>query len=153
VGSVGPAGPRGNQGGGGPGGATGPAGPPGPTGPTGPPGPPSDQRLKKDVETITEAINKIMKIRGVTYRRVWRNDDGEIIRTSDNIDYGFVAQELEEVIPEVVLLDKEKDFRTVKYAEIVSLCVKAINEQKLILDESEKKLEILETKAKEKGLI
>jgi hypothetical protein len=36
--------------------------------------------LKKDVQLITEAINKISKIRGVTYKRVWRNEQGEIIR-------------------------------------------------------------------------
>jgi hypothetical protein len=155
-------GPAGNQGGGGaigapgPQGYTGPQGNVGPTGnqgPTGPPGPPSDKRLKKDVQLITEAINKISKIRGVTYKRVWRNEQGEIIRISPNKDYGFVAQEIENVIPEMVILEPETDFRTVKYAELVSVCIQAINEQKQILNESEKNLEILETRAKEKGLI
>jgi hypothetical protein len=155
-------GPAGNQGGGGAIGAQGPqgytgpqgnVGPQGNQGPTGPPGPPSDKRLKKDVQLITEAINKISKIRGVTYKRVWRNEQGEIIRISPNKDYGFVAQEIENVIPEMVILEPETDFRTVKYAELVSVCIQAINEQKQILNESEKNLEILETRAKEKGLI
>ncbi len=155
-------GPAGNQGGGGAIGAPGPqgyagpqgnVGPTGNQGPTGPPGPPSDKRLKKDVQLITEAINKISKIRGVTYKRVWRNEQGEIIRISPNKDYGFVAQEIENVIPEMVILEPETDFRTVKYAELVSVCIQAINEQKQILNESEKNLEILETRAKEKGLI
>jgi hypothetical protein len=75
-----------------------------------------------------------MKIRGVSYKRVWRDTDGEIIRVSPSIDYGFVAQELEDVIPEAVILDEKNDFRTVRYSELVSLCIKAINEQKLILD-------------------
>jgi hypothetical protein len=161
-GATGGPGPAGNQGGGGAIGAPGPqgyagpqgnVGPTGNAGPTGPPGPPSDKRLKKDVQLITEAINKISKIRGVTYKRVWRNEQGEIIRISPNKDYGFVAQEIENVIPEMVILEPETDFRTVKYAELVSVCIQAINEQKQILNESEKNLEILETRAKEKGLI
>ena len=109
--------------------------------------------MKKDIQLITEAIEKINKIRGVTYKRVWRNEEGEIIRISPNKDYGFVAQELENVIPETVILEPETDFRTVKYAELVSICIQAINEQKEILNNSEINLEILETRAKEKGLI
>jgi hypothetical protein len=150
AGSPGPAGPRGNQGGAG---GTGPTGPQGPTGVQGPPGPPSDSRLKKDVVQITDAINKISKIRGVTYRRIWRDENDEIIKVSENIDYGFVAQELEDVIPEVVILDEENDFRTVKYAELVSICIEAINEQKAILDQSENRLKFLEEEAIKKGLI
>jgi hypothetical protein len=57
------------------------------------------------------------------------------------------------VFPEAVILESATNFRTVKYAEIVSASIQAINEQKLILDESENRLEFLENKAKEKGLI
>jgi Chaperone of endosialidase len=103
--------------------------------------------------TIDEAIKKISKIRGVTYKRVWRDKDDQIVRISPNKDYGFVAQEVEVVFPEAVILEEGKNFRTVKYAEIVSASIQAINEQKLILDESEKRLEFLENRAKEKGLI
>ena len=66
-------------------------------------------------------------------------------------DIGFIAQELYITLPQVVVYRNNNWF--VKYEEIVSICIKAIQEQSIILDESEKKLEQLEIIAKEKGLI
>jgi hypothetical protein len=153
TGPTGPPGSQGPQGFQGNVGATGPQGAQGAQGNQGPTGPPSDKRLKTDIIQIDEAIQKISKIRGVTYKRVWRNADNEIVRISPNKDYGFVAQEIEVVIPEAVIVEKKNNFRLVKYAELVSISIQAINEQKIILDESERKLEYLENKVKERGLI
>ena len=67
-------------------------------------------------------------------------------------DIGFVAQELEHVVPEIVF-DAGEGILGVKYELIVSLCLKALQEQKLILSNSEAELEKYEMIAKEKGLI
>jgi hypothetical protein len=67
-------------------------------------------------------------------------------------DIGFIAQELKEVVPEFVYGNEGVYFR-VKYPDIISLCIEAIKEQSVLLDIKENKLKVLETKAKEKGLI
>jgi hypothetical protein len=106
-----------------------------------------------DVQEMSGSIEKINQIRGVTYTRIWTDEEGNIVRRSPKKDYGFVAQELEFVIPESVILDKIKDFRTVKYSELVSICIESIKDQKKLLADSEERLEKLEIRAKEKGLI
>jgi hypothetical protein len=152
IGNVGPAspGPPGYQG---PVGYQGPGGAQGAQGNVGPTGPPSDSRLKTDVQEMSGSIEKINQIRGVTYTRIWTDEEGNIIRRSPKKDYGFVAQELEFVIPESVILDKRDDFRTVRYSELVSICIESIKDQKKLLSDSEERLEKLEIRAKEKGLI
>jgi hypothetical protein len=154
----------GAQGGGGGKGAQGPAGPTGPTGakgaagPTGPTGAqgatgapgPSDYRLKKDVKVITESIKKISKIRGVRY--TWKNPPFSSDKDKKGDDIGFIAQELKEVLPEVVF-GNEKIYYRVKYPDIIALCIEAIKEQSNLLDVKENKLYLLEQIAKEKGLI
>jgi hypothetical protein len=102
---------------------------------------------------MSGSIEKINQIRGVKYTRIWTDEEGNIIRRSPRKDYGFVAQELEFVIPESVILDKREDFRTVKYSELVSICIESIKDQKKLLTDSEERLEKLEIRAKEKGLI
>ena len=102
---------------------------------------------------MSGSIEKITQIRGVKYTRIWTDEEGNIIRRSPKRDYGFVAQELEFVIPEAVILDKIKDFRTVKYSELVSICIESIKDQKKLLTDSEERLKKLEIRAKEKGLI
>ena len=57
------------------------------------------------------------------------------------------------MIPEAVRFSGEKHFGTVFYPQVIAVSIQAVKEQKLLLDDSEKRLEILEGKAKEKGLI
>ena len=123
---------------------------PGLSGPPGPPGP-SDQRLKKDVKPITHAIEKISKIRGVSFS--WKKNS-DIISKPGTKDIGFIAQELELVLPEVVLGNDERGgMLSVKYKDIIVMCIEAIKEQSNLINIKEKKLNKLELLAKEKGLI
>ena len=121
----------------------------GSTGATGPPGP-SDERFKKNIQPITNSIEKVSKIRGVRY--FWK--DSSLIDSSlvDTEDIGFIAQELNQVLPEVVF-GSDETYYSVKYSDIIALCIEAIKEQSVLLDIKEEKLLQLENKAKEKGLI
>jgi hypothetical protein len=65
---------------------------------------------------------------------------------------GFIAQEVALVLPELVFGSNENGFR-VKYSDVIALCIEAIKEQSIILDEKEIELSRLESIAKEKGLI
>jgi hypothetical protein len=122
----------------------------GATGATGPTGP-SDRRLKKDIKKIDSALTKILKLRGVYYN--WNSYDYQTENKETEREIGFIAQEVQHVVPELVFKkDEEDSFYQVKYLDMIALCLEAIKEQSDILDESEIKLTKLENKAKEKGI-
>jgi hypothetical protein len=87
-------------------------------------------------------------MRGVSF--LWNDDVNYHTKT----DIGFVAQEIQHVMPELVFKakDTEDALYHVKYYDVIALCLEAIKEQSLILDSKEEKLEKLELIAKEKGL-
>ena len=91
----------------------------------------SDSRLKRDISTINDALGIVGKLRGVSYK--WLRDG------SDGI--GVIAQEVEEVIPSVVVtnkvegLDGIEEVKSVDYGKIVGVLINAINELKAEVDE------------------
>ena len=93
----------------------------------------SDIRLKKDVKTIENALDKVCKLRGVEYTRI-SNDEREI---------GVIAQEVKEVVPELVEIKENsdsfgkgmKDAHVMKYENTVGLLIEAIKELKEELKE------------------
>jgi hypothetical protein len=87
----------------------------------------SDQRLKNSIETITNALEKVDSMRGVTFEM---NDHPGIRKL------GLIAQEVESVIPEVVkTANDEQGTKSVAYANIVGLLVQAIKELKIEVDD------------------
>jgi hypothetical protein len=92
----------------------------------------SDEKLKDNIEPIENPIEKIKAIQGVTYNR---NDiEGNPRQT------GVVAQQVERVLPEVVMTNDE-GIKTVAYGNMVGLLIEAIKEQQ---DEIERLRAILE---------
>ena len=91
----------------------------------------SDVRLKTDIHTINDALGICGKLRGVSYK--WIKDGKPSI--------GVIAQEIEEVLPEVVLTQQvldstgEKEVKSVDYGKIVGVLINAINELKAEVDE------------------
>ncbi len=86
----------------------------------------SDRRLKKEILSISgkEALNKINKMRGVTY--LW-NDNKTGIKRPTDIQYGFIAQELMEVFPNKVSKDNLGYYQTA-YGDYDPVFVEAIKE-------------------------
>ncbi len=87
----------------------------------------SDISLKENIENIADAVNKVMKIRGVTFTR--RDLDDKTKRYA-----GVIAQEIEVVLPEVV----EEDISGIKhvaYGNMVGLLIEAIKEQQAEITE------------------
>jgi len=90
----------------------------------------SDERLKENISTIENALDKVNSIRGVEFD--WKADhiksrggeDGYFVRKHD---VGIVAQEVEKVLPEVVA-KREDGTLGVKYEKLIGLLVQAINE-------------------------
>ena len=78
----------------------------------------SDERLKTNVTTIPNALDKVLSLRGVEYDRI---DSGEH-------QIGVIAQEVEKVIPEVVYGSETK---SVAYGNLIGLLIEAIKEQNI----------------------
>ena len=98
----------------------------------------SDQRLKKNITPYTGALNKIKQLRAVTYE--WKN------REKHNVEnIGFVAQELEQIIPQLVTT-KENGYKAVAYSKMVPVLVEAIKEQQKMIDELKQAVDELKTK-------
>lgn len=84
----------------------------------------SDKRLKNDIHTITNALEKVTKLRGVNFK--WKD-----VNKSQKTQMGFIAQEVEEVIPEVVSKPvNNKDFYNMDYANLTALLVESVKELK-----------------------
>ena len=79
----------------------------------------SDKRLKSDIETIDNALDKVMNMRGVSF-----------IKQAEK-KIGVIAQEVEKVLPEVV---SDGEYKSVAYGNMVGVLIEAIKELKSELD-------------------
>jgi hypothetical protein len=91
----------------------------------------SDIKLKDNIEVIPNALDKVVQIRGVTFDRV----DEEVPRQS-----GVIAQEVEKVLPEVVITNKD-GIKSVAYGNLVGLLIESIKELKVEVNELKERLE------------
>ena len=80
----------------------------------------SDERLKDNISPITNANEKIKTIGGYTYD--W-NDKSE----HNGKDVGVIAQEIEKVLPELVV-DRDNGYKAVKYDRLVALLIQSNKE-------------------------
>ena len=114
----------------------------------------SDKRLKKNIEPIKNAVDKIKQINGVTFNS---NDvAGQYGYTNTKTQVGVIAQEIEAVLPEVVTRapfdigtnedgsqysKSGEDYKTVHYDRLVPLLIQAIKEQQSKIEQLEQKIE------------
>ena len=84
----------------------------------------SDARLKDNITAIESPLEKLSKINGVSFN--W-NDKQSVYEVGAK-DYGVIAQEVEEVLPELVIT-RDNGYKAVRYEKIVSLLIEAIKEQ------------------------
>jgi hypothetical protein len=99
----------------------------------------SDIRLKKNIEDIQDSLDKVLKLRGISYER----------KSNDEKHIGYIAQEFEEVFPELILetniLGEEEDmlFKTIRYTELIPYLSGAIKEQQELIDNQQKQINYL----------
>lgn len=87
----------------------------------------SDERKKENVRTLTNALDKVMQLNGVTYS--WIKD------ITGKREVGLLAQQVEKVLPEVVHYDELEDMYSVKYGNITALLIEAVKEQQVKIEE------------------
>ena len=113
----------------------------------------SDERLKTDITEISGALDKVMQLRGVTFRA---NELAESFGYSNNKEQvGVIAQDVEKVLPQIVvpapfdimqlqegveISRSGENYKTVHYEKLVPLLIQAIKEQQIMIEELQKKV-------------
>jgi len=98
----------------------------------------SDQRLKDNITPIPDALNKVLSISGNTFD--WNEKSGK-----EGSDVGVIAQEILEVLPEVVTT-RDNGYLAVRYEKLVPLLIEAIKEQQDTILNLQNRLETMESK-------
>ena len=86
----------------------------------------SDARLKQNVETVSGALDKVTRLRGVNYD--WRADAERRVGPTTGRHLGLIAQEVEAVVPEVVGTSDD-GYKSINYNNLTGLLIEAIKEQ------------------------
>lgn len=94
----------------------------------------SDERLKENVATISEGLEKVLALRGVSFN--FKN-------SPDQKRIGLIAQEVEKVVPEVVQTGTD-GYKSVEYGNLVAVLIEAVKSQQAEIDLLKKRLEALE---------
>jgi hypothetical protein len=88
----------------------------------------SDARFKTNITPIENPLQKVLRLRGVKFD--WNKKAFPDRSFSDSRAIGFIAQEVEKVLPEVVQTEKTAEgYMAVQYDKVVALLVEAIKEQ------------------------
>lgn len=102
----------------------------------------SDARYKTDVQTFGGALDTVRRLRGVTFN--WKP---ELNKGSDR-QIGFIAQEVEAVLPELVKTDEE-GYKSVAYSNAVPVLVEAVKEQQTQIEAKQEQLDALREQIKQ----
>lgn len=95
----------------------------------------SDERLKDNIEVISNPIEKVQQLKGVTWD--WNDKASEIQHSLPNV--GVIAQDVEKVLPQLVK-DRDNGYKGVDYDKIVGLLIEAIKDQQTQIDELKSKI-------------
>ena len=94
----------------------------------------SDKRLKNNISKFHNALETILKFEGVNF--TWKNDKEE------EKQYGFIAQNIQEILPELVKTNIN-DRLSVNYIAMIPILVEAIKEQQNIINKIKEKSNII----------
>ena len=128
----------------------------------------SDQRAKKEITPLSNGLSKVLKLRGVSY--FWDNKQQQNTtltnttasttnaisteNTSDNFgnkkNVGFIAQEVEKVIPEATITNKD-GYKLLSYHAILPYVVEALQELSYQVDSLKQEVASLQNENKEKN--
>jgi hypothetical protein len=96
----------------------------------------SDARLKEDVKDARYGLADVMRLRPVSFK--WKD------KRSTDVQRGFIAQELQQVLPDLVSTDTGTGMLQVNYLGLLPVAIKAIRDQQEVIRRQEARLEALE---------
>ena len=95
----------------------------------------SDKRLKKNIEKIQNPLEKLDKINGYTFDWI----ENKEIHNHSNKDIGVIAQEIEEVLPELTIT-RDNGYKAVKYDKLTALLIECVKSQQIQIQNLEKQI-------------
>ena len=98
----------------------------------------SDERLKENIVQIPNSLDKIKQIKGVLFN--WKEGYDKVHPYGENKDVGVIAQEVQQILPEIVKENVHNQFLGVRYEKLTPLLLEAIKELSKKVEELEKKL-------------
>jgi hypothetical protein len=108
----------------------------------------SDQRLKENTRPIEYGLQKILDMNPVSYEQIAPSKfsvERDITLDKRSTGFGFIAQELQKVVPEIVNVpEDDQQFWSVSYGKLSPILVKAIQEQQMMIDGLTKQVEELQ---------
>ncbi|MHC1754034.1 MAG: tail fiber domain-containing protein [Methanosarcina sp.] len=109
---------------------------------------PSDAKFKTDIIPLTDVLDKLEKIRGVSFR--W-NELDPYDRSENGREIGLIAQEVEEVFPELITMWGDESYLGIDYNRFTGVLLEAIKELKAENDMFKEKIKALEDTLLESG--
>jgi len=115
----------------------------------------SDERLKSDIKPLDKEMDKLYQLQGKSYKKaavvVELQDSLSIALRAENkrepiediAEFGYLAQELKEVFPELVSMDSTTGYYAVNYIGLIPVIIEALKDQR-------KTIETLQTEVKPK---
>jgi hypothetical protein len=106
-------------------------------------GSPSDIKFKENVKPFEgSSLERLIKLRGVSF--TWKEDTEMRKLTKLKDDIGFIAQEVQEIFPEIVRRDPVEDYLSIRDRGLIAHMVEAIKEQQVIIATLEQRINSLE---------
>lgn len=95
----------------------------------------SDIRLKKNINNYNKGLDEISKLRGVSFD--WKNS------SSNRTQIGLIAQEVEVILPEMVIT-KEDGYKSIAYVDLIIPLINSVKELKQENENLRERIELLE---------
>lgn len=95
----------------------------------------SDKRIKENIKPLENALDKVLALTGVSFNKI----------SYENTEIGFIAQDIQEVLPELVIEDGQ-GMLSVSYARTVALLVEAVKEQNNVINMLKQRIKNIEEK-------
>jgi hypothetical protein len=87
----------------------------------------SDERLKSNILPLQNSLDKTLQLQGVSFTWTESPEMGERI--------GFIAQEVQKILPQLVFTNETDGYKGVNYAELTAVLVEAMKEQQHVIEE------------------
>lgn len=112
----------------------------------------SDRRRKKNITTIANALSTVKQLTGKKFQIVNRAEEVQETTSKNGYKFGFIAQDVESIIPETIKYNADEDDGTenwnsaysLDYGSLTALLVNAIKEQDTIIQDLKSRIETLE---------
>jgi len=105
----------------------------------------SDARFKEDILEIEQPLQKVLNMEGVNYR--WKTEEFSERGFPEGRHYGVIAQEIEKVLPEIVMENNGE--KAVAYTEIIPVLIEAMKEQQSQIERQNREIDELKAMMKE----